>query len=76
MKNYLSVLSCVRNLRNMKKGTVMAEKMETTSRLAEFIVGTSYKDIPKETMEFSKQLILRCLGGALAGAGETSVIIS
>jgi len=59
----------MRNLRNIKKEMVMAE---TTSKLAEFIAGTGYKDIPKETIEFSKQLILHCLGGALAGAREPS----
>ncbi|MBI2831791.1 MAG: MmgE/PrpD family protein [Chloroflexi bacterium] len=45
----------------------MEKKLETTSLLAKFILDTGYKDIPKATIEFSKQLILHCVGGCLGG---------
>lgn len=46
----------------------MENKPETTKILAQFVVDTGYKNIPREAIEFSKQLILHCLGGAVAGA--------
>ncbi len=46
----------------------MEKKLETTAMLAKFVVDTGYKDIPRATVEFSKQLILHCIGGCLGGA--------
>ncbi len=42
--------------------------MEVTKKLSEFIVNTSYQDIPEEVREKSKRIFLDSLGCALGGA--------
>ncbi len=48
----------------------MEKDVEITSTLANFIVDTSYRDIPQGTVKLAKQLLLHFVGGALAGAKE------
>lgn len=47
-------------------------KNDVTKRLVDFAVNTKYKDIPKETIEFTKCLILKTISGTLAGALKPS----
>lgn len=47
-------------------------KNDVTRRLVDFAVKTKYEDIPKETIEFSKCLILKTISGTLAGALKPS----
>jgi 2-methylcitrate dehydratase PrpD len=42
-------------------------KMEITRKLAEFVVRTSYEDLPKEAVEAAKMMILDTLGCGIAG---------
>ena len=42
--------------------------METTKKLAEFIVETRFEQIPKEAVEMAKHAFLDCVGVALAGS--------
>ncbi len=42
-----------------------------TRRLAEFVVGSVYKDIPAQAIEIAKRAIMDTLGVALAGSHET-----
>ncbi len=46
--------------------------MDTTRRIADFVVGTGYEAIPPEALRFAKGAILDCLGVALAGSLEPS----
>ena len=46
--------------------------MEVTKRLSEFVVNTSYKDIPEDIRETSKRIFLDSLGCALGGASLPS----
>ncbi|MFC1913847.1 MmgE/PrpD family protein [Chloroflexota bacterium] len=43
-----------------------------TKKIAEFINGTSYKDIPDEVVAVAKKYILDCLGVMLAGSREST----
>jgi 2-methylcitrate dehydratase PrpD len=47
-------------------------KNDVTRQLVDFAVKTKYEDIPKETIEFSKCLILKTISGTLAGALKPS----
>lgn len=42
--------------------------MTIADRLAEFIAGTTFADIPAETVEFTKALTLKCVAGMVAGS--------
>ena len=42
--------------------------MGTTQRLAEFVVDTEVKDIPRETIKIAQEHCLDCIGVALAGS--------
>jgi 2-methylcitrate dehydratase PrpD len=44
--------------------------MGATEKIARFIVGTNYEDIPRDVVEKAKRTALDCLGAALAGVGE------
>lgn len=44
--------------------------MGATEKIARFIAGTTYQDIPVAAREKAKRTALDCLGAALAGAGE------
>lgn len=44
--------------------------MEAEKRLAEYIINTKYEELPKETLNFVKELILRVIGTTVAGATE------
>lgn len=44
--------------------------MGTTEKIARFIVGTGYEDIPRDAVEKAKRTALDCVGAALAGVGE------
>lgn len=47
--------------------------METEKRLAEYIVETKYEDLPTETIDFTRGLLLRVLGTTVAGSAEEGV---
>ena len=47
--------------------------MEPTHRMSEFVVDTSFTDIPTEVINHSKKLITDTIGVALAGSDESSV---
>ena len=47
-------------------------KNDVTKRLVDFAVKTKYEDIPRETIEFCKCLILKTISGTLAGALKPS----
>lgn len=42
--------------------------METTKKVAEFVVKVGFKDIPRESVAFAKQAFLDCVGVTLAGS--------
>jgi hypothetical protein len=42
--------------------------MQISKRLCEFLIETKFKDIPKETVEFTKQLGLKTVAGMLNGS--------
>lgn len=42
--------------------------MNISSQISEFLVDTKLKDIPKETIEFMKQLGLKTVAGMLNGS--------
>ena len=42
--------------------------MSISKQLSEFLVETKLKDIPKETIEFTKQLGLKTVAGMLNGS--------
>ena len=44
--------------------------MGATEKIAKFIVGTGYEDIPRDAVEKAKRTALDCVGAALAGVGE------
>jgi 2-methylcitrate dehydratase PrpD len=44
--------------------------MGATEKIAEFIVGTDYEDIPRDAVEKAKRTALDCLGATLAGVVE------
>jgi 2-methylcitrate dehydratase PrpD len=44
--------------------------MGATEKIAEFIVGTDYEDIPRDAVEKGKRTALDCLGATLAGVVE------
>ena len=44
--------------------------MGVTEKLARFIVGTDYEDIPQEAIGIAKAAMLDCLGTTLAGSAE------
>ncbi|MFQ6076290.1 MAG: MmgE/PrpD family protein [Candidatus Bathyarchaeia archaeon] len=48
------------------------ENMEIAAQFAKFIVESKYKDIPDETVNFIKQLTLKCVAGMLAGSAVVS----
>lgn len=41
--------------------------METTKKLAEFIIDTEFREIPPTAVDFAKRAILDCVGVTLAG---------
>lgn len=47
--------------------------MKLSEKLADFIVGTSYEDLPDPVVEFTKLCILDWLGSAIAGAGKQPI---
>lgn len=46
--------------------------MNYTKKIADFVAGTSYEDIPPKAIEVAKPAILDCVGVALAGSKEAS----
>lgn len=46
--------------------------MEIERKLAEFVTGTRYEDLPQETTSFVKNLILGVIGASIAGVAEES----
>jgi len=44
--------------------------MGATEKIAQFVVNTSYEDIPSDAVEKAKRTALDCLGAALAGVTE------
>ncbi|HYA30702.1 MAG TPA: MmgE/PrpD family protein, partial [Acidobacteriota bacterium] len=44
--------------------------MGATEKIAQFIIDTSYKDIPRDVVEKAKRTALDCVGAALAGVAE------
>ncbi len=42
--------------------------MSPLEQLARFVVETSFRDFPQDVTRFSKELVLSCLGGILAGS--------
>src|SRR5271157_5984013 len=42
--------------------------MQISKRLCEFLVETKFKDVPQETVEFTKQLGLKTVAGMLNGS--------
>lgn len=46
--------------------------MTTTEELAHLIVSANFKDIPRETVEFTKELIIDFVGAAVAGNKTTT----
>jgi len=53
----------------------MIDENSNTERIAGFIVGAAYKDIPPEAILIAKQGVLDWLGVAIAGASEPVVAI-
>jgi 2-methylcitrate dehydratase PrpD len=51
---------------------VESENMPIADQFARFIVGTEYTDIPDKTVDFIKQLTLKCVAGTLAGSTVVS----
>ncbi len=49
--------------------------MDTTEKIASFIVETGYDQIPKEAVNAAKRTILDCLGCTLAGSSEPAARI-
>ena len=49
--------------------------MDTTKKIAEYIVGITFNEIPQKVISFAKQCILDCLGVALAGSTSPAVKI-
>jgi 2-methylcitrate dehydratase PrpD len=49
--------------------------MDTTARIARFVVLTEFKKIPSEAVKMAKTAVLDCLGVALAGSKESSARI-
>jgi 2-methylcitrate dehydratase PrpD len=49
--------------------------MDTTARIAGFVVETEFKKIPPEAVKMAKTAVLDCLGVALAGSKESSARI-
>jgi len=44
--------------------------MELQNELAAFVAETTYRDLPPETIEFTKQLALKTAAGMVAGSGQ------
>jgi 2-methylcitrate dehydratase PrpD len=56
-----------------ESGGKMAEIMD---RISQFIRETEYKDLPESTINYTKRIVLSCLGGTIAGAVQpTSKIL-
>jgi len=49
--------------------------IESTRKIAEFVVGTRYDAVPARALETAKTALVDCLGVALAGSRETSAKI-